>query len=121
MDVSNPSDAIYRKAIDEASEGDRVWFEQNRGRKYRMRDLVQFENNRPMELPPFGMTWRVVVTEIKEGTRFRVALALPAEIPNEGTNDAQLAALVDQVAPADFKKVLKAARKEWIKSSAKTS
>ena len=84
MDVSNPSDAIHRKAIDEASEGDRVWFEQNRGRKYRMRDLVQFENNRPMELPPFGMTWRVVVTEIKEGTRFRLPSPFRQKSPTRG-------------------------------------
>jgi len=66
-----------------------------------------------MELPPFGTTWRVVVTEIKEGVRFRMPVALPTELPNEGANDTQLAELVDQVAPPDFKKVLKAARKEW--------
>jgi hypothetical protein len=115
MDILNPPDAIHGKSIDEASEGDRIWFEQNPHRRYRIRDLIQFENNGPMELPPFGMTWRVVVTEIKKGVRFRMPVGLPAELPNEGADDAQLAALLDELAPPDFKKVLKAARKEWDK------
>jgi hypothetical protein len=115
MDTPNPPYAIHGKAIDEASEGDRIWFEQNPGRRYRLRNFIQFENNGPHELPPFGTTWRVVVTLIREGVRFRMPVALPADLPNEGATDEHLAAIVDQAAPPDFKKVLKAARKDWKK------
>lgn len=42
-------------------------------------------------------------------------VAVPAELSNEGAGDKELATLLDQVAPPDFKKILKAARKEWDK------
>jgi hypothetical protein len=45
MDTPNPPHAIHGKAIDLASEGDRIWFEQN---------------------PDLGTTWRDIVTQIKE-------------------------------------------------------
>jgi hypothetical protein len=112
MDISKPPDAIHGKSIDLASEGDRVWFEENPGRRHRLRDMIPFENNGPMELPPFGMTWRVVVTEIKTGVRFRLPVALPAELPNEGADDSHHSELLQKVAPPDAKKILKAAAKE---------
>ena len=51
MDTANPPQAIHSKAIDLACEGDRVWFEQNPDRLHRLRDMIPFEDNAPMELP----------------------------------------------------------------------
>ena len=60
MDTTNPPQVIDSKAIDLACEGDRGWFEQNPDRLHRLRDMIPFEDNTPMELPPDGMTWKVL-------------------------------------------------------------
>jgi hypothetical protein len=112
MNTSYPPHAIHGKAIDLASEGDRVWFEQNPDRMHRLRDMIPFENNGPTELPPFGMTWRIIVTQIKSGMRFRMLVALPEDLSNEGVDDQYLAEIVEKIAPSEVKKILKAAVKE---------
>jgi hypothetical protein len=111
MDTLNPPNAIHGKAIDLASEGDRVWFEQNPDRLLRLRDMTPFENNGPMELPPHGMTWQVIVLQIKRGMRYRLLLALPEDPANEDADDERLAEIVKKVAPPFVKKTLKAAMK----------
>ena len=90
MDTLNPPDAIHGNAIDLACEGDRVWFEQNPDRQHRLRDMMPFENNGPMELPPYGMTWKILVTQIKSGMRFRMPVAMSEDLPTDG-NDESLA------------------------------
>ena len=84
MDTLNPPDAIHGNAIDLACEGDRVWFEQNPDRQHRLRDMMPFENNGPMELPPYGMTWKILVTQIKSGMRFRMLVAMSEDLPTDG-------------------------------------
>ena len=82
MNIYNPPTAIHAKAVDLASEGDRIWFEQNPDRQHRLRDVIPFENDGPIELPPYGMIWKVLVTQIKIETRFRiyaVSLQTPAQ------------------------------------------
>lgn len=95
--------AIHGKAIDLACEGDRVWFEQNPDRVHRLRDVIPFENNGPLELPPYSMTWKVLVTQIKTGTRFRMLVALPEDLPNDSFNDEHLAEIFKKVAPPEVK------------------
>ena len=97
MDTLNPPNAIHGKAIDLASEGDRVWFEQNPDRLLRLRDMTPFENNGPMELPPHGMTWQVIVLQIKRGMRYRLLLALPEDPANEDADDERHAQQRDRI------------------------
>ena len=115
MDTPNPPHAIHGKAIDLACDGDRIWFEQNPDRLHRLRDMIPFENNGPMELPPYRMTWRIIVTQIKSGMRFRLPVLLPEDLQNEGVDDKHIAELFKTVAPPDAKKILKAAMKHWKK------
>lgn len=112
MNIHNPPRAIHGKAIELACNSDRVWFEQNPDRVHRVRDMIPFENNGPMELPPYGMTWRVVVLQIKSGMRFRLVLALPDELPNEAVDEKRLAEILKRPAPFPVKKVWKAVLKE---------
>src|SRR5271169_4451590 len=101
MGTLNPPDAIHGKAIDLASEGDRVWFEQNPDRLHRLRDTIAFENNGPMELPAHGMTWKILVTQVKSGMRFRMLIAMPEGQPNEDDDDQHLADIFKKVAPLE--------------------
>jgi hypothetical protein len=111
MDTPNPPHAIHSKAIDFAREGDRIWFERNPRRLHRLRDLIPFENNGPMELPPYGMTWRVIVTQINSGMRFKLPVALPEDLPNEGFDDKRIAEIFKKVATPEATNMLKAAMK----------
>ncbi len=116
MDTPNPPDAIHGKAIDLARERDHVWFEQNPERLHRLRDMIPFENNGPMDLPPYGMTWRVIVTQIKSGIRLKLPVPLPEDLANEHVDDEHIAEIFKKVAPPHAKKILKAALKEWKKN-----
>ena len=51
MNIYNPPTAIHAKAVDLASEGDRIWFEQNPDRQHRLRDVVVFNDPVPVENP----------------------------------------------------------------------
>lgn len=117
MGALKPPDAIHGKAIDLATEGDRVWFEQNPDRLHRLRDVMPFENNGPVELPPDGMTWKVIVTQIKSGMRFRMLVEMPDDLPNEGVDDKHLTEIIKKAAPPEFKRILKAATKDRKKGS----
>ena len=117
MDTLNPPDAIHGNAIELACEGDRVWFEQNPDRHHRLRDMIPFENNGPMELPPYGMTWKILVTQIKSGMRFRMPVAMSEDLPTDG-NDESFAEIFKKVAPSGIKKILKKAVKDRKRSNA---
>ena len=112
MDFPDPVFAIHGKAIDGASENDRVWFEQNPDRVHRLRDMIPFENNGPIELPPYGMAWKIIVTQVKSGMRFRALVVLPEEWTNEGFDDRGIAEIFKKVAPFEAQKILKAVKKE---------
>jgi hypothetical protein len=112
MDISNPPNAIHSKAIDLAREGDRGWFEQNPDRLHRLRDMIPFENNSPIGLLPYGMTWRIIVTQINSGMRFRLPVPLPKDLPNEGFDDKRIAEIFEKVAPPEAKKMLMAAMRD---------
>jgi hypothetical protein len=77
--------------------------------------MVPFENNGPIELPPYGPTWRVIVTQIKSGIRLRLSAALPESVPNEGATDEHLAEIFKKIAPPNAKKMLRSAMKHWKK------
>ena len=113
MSIHNPPRAIHGKAIDLACDDDRVWFEQNPDRLHRVRDMIPFEDNSPMELPPYGTTWRVIVLQIKSGMRVRLMLALPEELPNECIDEKRLAEILKKIAaPFPAIKIWKAVLKE---------
>jgi hypothetical protein len=111
MNIYNPPTAIHAKAVDLASEGDRIWFEQNPDRQHRLRDVIPFENDGPIELPPYGMIWKVLVTQIKIGTRFRMLIVMPENLANEVVDDKQLAEIFKKVAPPWVKKILSEPRR----------
>src|SRR4051794_14809898 len=110
MAVPNPPDAIHGKAIDLACEDDRVWFEQNQERGYRLREVEPFEFNGPIGDAPAGMTRRVLVAQAEAGVRFRTPVGLPASLPTEGASDAHLAQIFDQVASPEIKRALELAK-----------
>ena len=107
MNIYNPPTAIHAKAVDLASEGDRIWFEQNPDRQHRLRDVIPLENDGPI-----WVIWKVLVTQIKIGTRFRMLIVMPENLANEVVDDKQLAEIFKKVAPPWVKKILKAAVKE---------
>jgi hypothetical protein len=107
----NAPQAIHGKAIDEACEDDRVWFEQNENRQFRLREVVPFEFNGPMDEVPTGFRWRVLIAQASEGIRFRMPVALTVLLPTDGATDENLAKLFSQVAPPKIKKLLKKAKK----------
>lgn len=95
--MSGPVDAIHGKAIDRACNDDRLWFEANAEREFRLRDPVPFEFNGPVETPPKGSTWRVLVKQVKLGVRLRLPVALPIEAHTQGAEDRHLRPLYKQL------------------------
>jgi hypothetical protein len=105
--LPNPVDAIHSKAIDRACKSDRDWFEANPNRLFRLRDMMPYESNGPIEVPPDGMSWRTLTVQVEPGMRLRLVLSVPAEIHNEDSNDQQLASIFMALAPKPFRKLLK--------------
>jgi hypothetical protein len=94
----------------DACDDDRVWFEQNRHRAYRLRDLVPFEFSGPFGAPPECTAWRVLVSRADAGVLFRARVGLPSILPPGGASDANLAVIFDEVVPPELKAMLKTAR-----------
>jgi hypothetical protein len=101
--------AIHGQSIDRATADDKSWFEGNPDRIFRLRDVMPFENNGPLEEPPDGTTWRALIAQMEPGKRLRAIVAVPAEIQNEA-DDKALGAIFNRVAPKPFRKALKKAR-----------
>jgi hypothetical protein len=93
----------HQQAVALATEADRVWFEQNAGREFRLRDPMALEFNGPLGAPGRGFTWRVLVARLKDGARLRFPVSLTVDLHNDGAKDGHLAILFEQVAPADAK------------------
>jgi hypothetical protein len=105
--LSKLVDAIHGKAIDRACESDREWFEANPNRLFRLRDMMPYEINGPIEAPPDGMSWRTLTVQVKPGMRLKLLLSVPAESHNEDPDDQQLASIFMSLAPKPFRKLLK--------------
>ena len=108
MAFSNPPEAIHGKAIDRACKSDRDWFEANPNRLFRLRDMMSYEINGPIEAPPDGMSWRTLTVQVQPGMRLRLVLSVPAELENDDADDHQLVSMFTSVAPRSFRKMLKA-------------
>ena len=106
--LSKLVDAIHGKAIDRACGSDREWFEANPNRLFRLRDMMPYEINGPIEAPPDGMSWRTLTVQVKPGMRLRLVLSVPAELDNEDADDQQLASIFMPLAPKPLRKMLKA-------------
>lgn len=95
-------DRPHDKDAGSAADVDHVWFEKNRGRQHRLRNLIPFESKDPLGLPPLGMTWRILVTRTVGGGRLRLPVPLPVDVANETVDDdRQLGAMFDRIAPPD--------------------
>lgn len=90
---------LHQKAVEAASEGDRIWFEQNPDRSYRLRDPLPMEMNGPLPDVPLGYDVRIVVSQITSGVRTRTVIGLRADVPNEGAEDHHIAELFRRYAP----------------------
>lgn len=103
--------SIHSKAIDKASEDDRLWFEQHPGRSFRLRDAVPFEYNQ--QLPPAaeGVSWRTVVLQIKPGVRSRSPMGLPVEMTNTGATDQDIQWLFERCAPQQLQEFLESVKR----------
>jgi hypothetical protein len=108
MGLSNPPEAMHGKAIDRACKSDRNWFEANPNRLFRLRDMMSYEINGPIEAPPDGMSWRTLTVQVEPGMRLRLVLSVPAEIHNEDSDDQQLASIFMPLAPKPFRNLSKA-------------
>lgn len=106
--LSKLVDAIHAKVIDRTCEGDREWFEANPNRLFRLRDMIPYENNGPIEAPPDGMSWRTLIVQLEPGMRLRAILSVPAKLDNEDADDQQLASIFMPLAPKPLRKMLKA-------------
>ena len=98
--------AIHENAVERASDDDKVWFRENPGRNFRIRDLMSYEFNEKIKPPPDGYTWRTIIAQVSEGIRMRQPVALPKEVPNEGAQDENLVRIFDQVAPKQFREAI---------------
>ena len=105
--LPNPADPIFREAVDRASESDRIWFELNPSRLFRIRDVMPYEDIGPTIAPPDGTGWRTLTVQLEPGSRLRAILAVPAELDNEDADDQQLAAIFMALAPEPFRKLVK--------------
>src|SRR6266436_1386004 len=108
MTLPNPPEAIHGKSIDRACRSDRDWFEANPNRLFRLRDMMPYEINGPIEAPPDGMSWRTLTVQVEPGMRLRLVLSVPAELDNEDADDQQLASIFMPLAPKPLRKMLKA-------------
>ena len=93
----NPAITLFGKAIDRACEADRLWFERHAHRQFRLRNVVPWEFNGPIEEAPPGKAWRVLVAQLKPGVRARSLLAVAAETSNESVQDHQLRPLFEDL------------------------
>jgi hypothetical protein len=107
MTDPNPVNAFCDQAARPSEpETDRVWFERHPERVHRLRGLIPFESTVPLGLPPLGMTWRILVTQLGTCDRLRLPVSLPRDVSNEGADDQQLALIFDQIAPPDLRNVI---------------
>lgn len=115
---------IHEKAVDRASEDDRIWFEANPERHFRIRNPIPYEFNERMPDPTPGFTSRTLVAQMSPGVRLRLPCEVLEYLSNETATDAALKTLFRQIAPEQFKKYLemkkavRAAKKEHNKSQA---
>ena len=97
-------------AIDLACNDDRLWFDWNSNRDYRLRAVVPDEFAKLGALP-HGMVWRVLVIQINREVRVRTPISHPIDLPIEGADDDYLAQIFKQAAPENVQKVAQAARR----------
>ena len=92
MSPADLAGAIDEAAMDFASEGDRVFFEQHQDREYHIRPFV------PGELPVHGIPgdgrWIIAVRSVRPGMRIR----LPLYVRHMPPDDEDVAAAVFRVA-----------------------
>jgi hypothetical protein len=71
----------HEQATDQASESDRVFFEKNAQRNYRLRPALA--NELPgLHTPRCGWMW-VVVRQIRPGVRMRLAIHVPDVVQDD--------------------------------------
>ena len=103
-------DAIHGEAIDAACEDDRLWFDWNLSRDYRLREVLPSEFAELGALPD-GMVWRVLVVRISHEIRVRTPVAHPIDLPTEGADDDYLAQIFKQAAPENVQKIARASKR----------
>lgn len=101
---------LHEKALDEASELDREWFEEHPEEIFRLRYPIDFEFNEKLSDPPEGHTWRVLVAQLSPNVRARTPISLPAEAPNEGAGDDRLASIFEMVTSDELEPIKRAVR-----------
>ena len=99
-------DAIHGKAIDLANDLDRDWFDSHPERNFCLRGVMPFETNGPIESPPAGQTWRMLVVRLKPGVRSRLLLGLPTEAPNDSATDDDLRPIFNAIAPPQLRQMV---------------
>jgi hypothetical protein len=100
----------HGNAVDVACEDDRLWFDWNSNRDYRLREVLPDEFAK-LGVLPHGMAWRVLVIQINREVRVRTPIAHPIEIPTEGADDDYLAQIFKQAAPESVQKIARAAKR----------
>jgi hypothetical protein len=109
MDEQVP-DASCGNATDLACEDDRLWFDWNSDRDYRLRVVVPGEFDGP-GASPHGTIWRALVAQINHEVRVRTPVALPMNLPIDGYDDDSLAQMFKQAARENVQKVARAAKR----------
>jgi hypothetical protein len=103
-------DAIHGDAVNLACEDDRLWFDWNSDRDYRLREVVlgEFAELGPL---PHGMAWRVLVVQINHEVRVRTPVGHPVNLPIESADDDYLVEIFKQSAPENVQKMARAAKR----------
>ena len=84
VDLTGQLPGYVLRAIECASEDDRVWFEEHPTRNWRLRDMRRFEFVDEDDVMPEGWTQRVVVIQHAPGYRQRWACIIVEDIANSG-------------------------------------
>lgn len=71
---------IKSNLLEAAAENDRLWFENNVGRNYRIRMPIGGEREFLPEKDP-GNSWIMIVRQIRPGVRFKVVLEVTGSLP----------------------------------------
>jgi hypothetical protein len=103
VDFANP---IHGKEIDKVTEDDRLWFESNPDRNFRLRHTARFELNGREPFPVENENTYTLVAQAIPGSRFRICIAAFLVMPVEKIAEQELRALFEDIAPKEIQELI---------------
>lgn len=106
---------LHGKAVDDASDSDKAWFEAHPDREFRFRHSLPFEFNEKNPIQPEGWINCTLVVQLIRGLRQRHHVPTPIDTPISTLDDAFLEKMFNAVAPEELQLLLVEFRKNRVK------